>query len=497
MRRVAIAIALGVATLAACSGAPRPQELTAGETDRAGDGAGSTTGETAGTDPNAPALNPDGTPAAPGTPGAGGGATATTARAGQAGGGSNPATIPGTGGLPTAPQPGDANLFAGSLNARGITDNSITLCGHAALIFGQAFDTKVEDLNVYWQDLNAKGGIHGRNVTATFEDDRYDGAAARDAAIACKAKNPFMILGGIGFDQIPTVRVWAEQNKELYFHHIAVAKGAENLAYSFTPQPSVEEVGVAFGQHIAAKHGGKTVGIIYRDSEYWEPGRSTGKKVLQDRGVRVVAERGVQKNQGAYGAEVVALQQADGGKGAQVVWVWENALGAAGLIQQAWNQGYYPTFVVFPFQTTLDIVGKNSLKSRIEGVGTWSAYKQGGYDGEPFAEHGYEAEIARFEAAMAKYRPGVKPNDILWQVWLANKAMHDMFDACGRACTRNRFAGLMLNGYHKRVEPNCDVDFRRGNHRRGGYEFTVVEAFPVSNTEAYYRTTGWCRESLG
>lgn len=498
MRRatpLVIAVALGAATLAACSGAPRPQALKVGEADRVGEGAGASAEGVASAD--AP-LNPDGTPAAgPAAPGAPG---ATTAGGGKSAGGSSSQpgapTIPGTGGLPSTPQPGDANLFAGSANARGITDNQITLCGHAALVFGQAFDTRVEDLNVYWDELNTKGGVHGRKVVTTFEDDRYDGAAARDAAIACKAKNPFLILGGIGFDQIPTVRVWAEQNKELYYHHIAVAKGSESLQYSFTPQPSVEEVGVAFGQHISAKYGNQTVGIIYRDSEYWEPGRSSGKQVLQDRGVRIVSERGVQKNQGAFSAEIVALQQADGGKGAKVVWIWENALGAGEFIQQAWAQGYYPTFVVFPFQTTLDIVGKNGLKSPIEGIGTWTSYKQGGYGGL-FPEHDYEGEIKRFEAAMAKHRPGVKPNDILWQVWLANKAMHDMFDACGRACTRNRFAGLMLNGYHKRVEPNCDVDFSRGNHRRGGYEYTVMSAYALSNSEAAYKTTAWCRATLG
>lgn len=500
MRRVLIAVTLGAATLAACSGAPRPQNLSAGATNRAGVGAADESGGTdvaAGGDPNTPAVGLDGTTATTAT------AVPGTTGAAKTGGGTNntnntPGTVPGTGGLPTAPQPGDANLFSGNLNTRGITDNSITICGHAALVFGQAFDTRVEDLNVYWDELNSKGGVHGRNVKATYEDDRYDGAQAQQAAIACKAKNPFFILGGIGFDQIPTVRVWAEQNKELYLHHIAIAKDAENLQYSFTPQPSVEDVGVAFGQHIAAKHGGETVGIIYRASEYWEPGKATGKKVMQDRGVRIVAERGVQKNQGAFSAEIVALQQADGGRGAQVVWIWENALGAAEFIHQAWNQGYRPTFVVFPFQTTLDIVAVNDgLQSRIEGVGSWTAYKQGGYEGDPFPEHQYNAEIARFEAAMAKHRPGVKPNDILWQVWLANKGMHDMFDACGRACTRNRFAGLMLNGYHKRVEPNCDIDFSRGNGHRGGFEYTLMEAYATGSRSAAYRTVTWCTGSLG
>jgi ABC-type branched-subunit amino acid transport system substrate-binding protein len=497
IRAVVAVMALAAATLAACSGAPRPQALRTDGGARAGDGAGGDAGAAGGVTDTVPGDTDPGAAAAA-TAGTTGVSTAGPAGATKSAGTSNTGAGPGSNNtrIPAAPQAGDATLYSGAPNTRGITDKQISLCGHAALIFGQAFDTKVEDLNVYWEQLNAGPKIHGRTVSAHYEDDRYDGPAARDAAIACRARNPFMILGGIGFDQIPTVRQWAEDNKELYLHHIAVAKGGENMQYSFTPQPSVEDVGTAFGDYIVNHHKDKTVGIIWRESENWQPGRDNGKKVLAANGVKVVADAPVQKNQSAYSSQIVAMQQADGGKGAKVVWIWENALGAAQFIQQAWNQGYYPTFVVFPFQTTLDVVAKGGLKSPIEGVGSWSSYKPGGYGGL-FPEHDYEGEIKRFEQAMAKFRPGVKPNDILWQVWLANKQLHAMLDACGPTCTRNRFAGMMLNGYHARTEPNCDLDFSRGNHHRGGWEYTTMLAYATGGDSAAYKTTQWCSQKLG
>jgi ABC-type branched-subunit amino acid transport system substrate-binding protein len=499
-------LALAALLVAACSGAPRPQALSAGKgpNARAGAGAG-LNGEEAAAIPGA-GGDAAGVVGAPGTDAAGaaGAAGAGTGKGGKGAGGSGAGGTGSGGGAgggggntpSNTPQPGDATLFSAAQNRRGITDSEITLCGHAALIFAQAFDTRPEDINVYWDWVNKhEGGIFGRKVKVSYEDDRYDGAAARDAANTCKSRNPFFIIGGIGFDQIPTVRTWAEDNKELYIHHIAVGAGGENLQYSFTMQPTVEETGRAFGEFISAKHHGQSIGIVYRNSDNWQPGRATAKDVLKAKGERVVAEASVEKNQSAYSAQIVTMQQADAGKGAQVVFIWENALGAAEFIKQSHNQGYHPTFVVFPFQTSLDVLGDDAMKSPIEGLGTWPAFKPGGYGGA-FAEHGYDAEIKRFEDAFREMRGTVKPNDILWQVWLGYKQLHDMFKRCGQDCTRNRFAGLMLNGYKSLIEPNCVIDFTVGNHHRGANQFITLAAYKPGDTP-YFKTTQWCTPHPG
>lgn len=473
--------AMGVLLGVACTGAPRPQNLAVGRDEKRPDTATSLPLEPGQTvDASGTVVNADGTPAAAGPQGRKGGA-------GPVRGEVLEPVLPGVKGsdgiIP-------ANLYSGADDRIGITDSSITICAHAALIFAAAFDTSPADLNVYWEMVKERGGIWGRNVVATFEDDQYDPAKAQQAAEACKAKNPFFLLGGIGFDQIPQVRNWAEVNKMLYFHHIAVESGSAGKQYSFTPQPTVEQVGKAFGEYITAKHRNEKIGIVYRQSDNWEPGSKAGKAYLDSKGVNVVASLPVQKNATVYAQQIQALK----GK-ADVVWVWENALGATEFIKQAHDQLYFPTFVVFPFQTTFDVLGKDALRSKIEGVSTWSAYRQGGYGTTPFAPFGYDAEIQRFEQAMAKYRPGVKPNDILWQVWVANKGIEDLLQRCGRNCTRNKLAGVLLSGYKATVAPNCEADFTRGNPRRGGYKFLTMEGYD-SGTAANFRTTSWCADHL-
>ena len=484
---VVVAVAGLIAT--ACTGAPRPENLAAGKsgTDSGLEGTASDSTAELTTDTTAaPTLDAAGNPVAPGSP-----AATNRRRPGPAANAPTQAGASTTPGVRGADGITPANLFSAAQDRVGITDTTIKICGHAALVFASAFNTRPEDINVYWQAAKDRGGIHGRNVEANYKDDRYDPAAAVSAAEACKAENPFFILGGIGFDQIPAVRNWAEQNKQLYFHHIAVGEGGENKQYSFTSLPTVEQVGTASGEHVVAKYKDKRVGIVYRNSENWDPGYKAGLSYMEKNGVNVVAKLPVERNASVYSSQVIALQQ----ERAEVVWVWENALAAAELIKQANGQGYYPTWVVFPFQTTLDVVG-STLRSKVDGVSTWPAYKPGGYAApHNFPGTGYTEEIAAFEAAMRKYRPGVAPNDILWQVWIANKGIEDMLLRCGRDCTRNRLAGVILSGYKGTVAPNCPADFTRGNPRRGGWNFMTQEAFREGDGY-FFRNTSWCKEHL-
>src|SRR5688572_18195234 len=238
-------------------------------------------------------------------------------------------SVPKEGGPPVA------NLFTPAEDRIGIHDDKIVFCGHAATTFGPAFNTSEQDLNVYWEEV---GKIHGRTVELSFENDNYDPTTARQAAQACYDKKPFILFGGIGFDQIPAVRKFAEDKHVLYYHHIAAADNTKK--YSFNPLPSVEQVGTFAGQWIGSKYKAKKVGVIYRESENWEPGHQTFLKTVRSLGGTVVADMGVTKNQGSYLTEINELRS----KGAQVVFIWENALAATAILQEAKGQNYSPKF---------------------------------------------------------------------------------------------------------------------------------------------------------
>ncbi len=502
-RTLALIVAVATAT-AGCTGANRPDSgtLSAGVT--------STTvaGELAPVDaapadaaaaPAAEAAPVAGSPA-PGTPGAPktSGAKSATAAAPTAGTPSGDAAAPASGtpvnpGGATAPAdvPGDPDLFSGASNTRGITATDIKICAHAALTFGPAFNATSDDFNVYYSAVNDAGGVFGRKITATYENDNYDPKTAVEAADLCKAKNPFMILGGIGFDQIPSVRNWAEANKELYFHHIATVKGSEGKQYSYTTQPTVERVGEAFGQLATAKFKDKKIGVLYRNSEFWQPGFEAFKRQGTANGLNIVKSVPVEKNQGAYQQALLELKNA----GAEVVFGWENTLALSQMVLQAKQQNFSPIWLAFPFNLTSQTLGNDALNPPLVGLATWPGYSKGDYSGS-FAA--YADDMKEFERQYAKYRPntdiGGAAGDLLWLNWVEQKRLVGLLKACGSGCTRNHLAGVLVNGYKATTAPTCALDFSGGKHDGSLGLVNTMETYRSPSGAVNWRSTGLCKK---
>ena len=64
---------------------------------------------------------------------------------------------------------------------------------------------------------------------------------------------------------------------------------------------------------------------------------------------------------------------------------------------------------------------------------------------------------------------------------------------CGKDCTRNKLAGMLLTGYKKTVSPNCPADWSR-TPRRGGYSLDIFETYKISSTVAGWMPIARCLE---
>lgn len=477
-RARAVAALLAISLLAACSGAKKSDDESAGDVE-AGDSAETTlaTGETTTTIAGQPAPGTDGAPA---------GGT------GSVSGGSRPAS---DGGSPiaiaTPPNFKPTTLFSDKENTVGLTKDSITMCGHAALTYAEAFNTRPEDLNVFWESVNARGGVHGRKVTVTYENDNYNPQTAVEAATKCKGKNIFMLIGGIGFDQIPAVRNWAEENRMLYLHHTATVKGSEGKKFSFGPLPTTEQMGRMFGELAVTKYKGKKIGIIKRNSPNWEPGVDAFKAYAKEKGINIVAEREVNQPQGSYAQEVLAMKNA----GAEVVWLWENALNATAIVKQAAAQRYFPQYMVFPFNLTSQTLEEDAMNPPMAGIAMFPAYSKGDYSGN-FAP--YADDMKEFEAQYAKYRPNVDLNsvagDLLFLNWIAQKSLYVLFDKCGPDCTRNKFIDVLRTYKGRPTSSACDLSF--GESRVGSDQVNIMETYRSPSGKINWRNTKLCVNKL-
>jgi len=374
--------------------------------------------------------------------------------------------FPADGGTPVA------DLYHGADDTIGLTPSSIRLCAHAALTYGKAFHIDAGDLDVYWKWLNDHGGIFGRKVETNYVNDNYDPGTAVQAAQACKDWGTFMLLGGIGFDQIPAVRQWAEQNHMLYLHHVATTENTAGLRYSFSALPSVEDLGKQMGELAAWKFRGEKVGIIYRNSSNWSPGVKTFEQVVRAAGMQVVGSYPVTINQGNYTTEISQLQAA----GAQVVFSWENAVSDIEILKQAQGQNYHPAWLLAAFNIVTKTLGSSSFDQDLWGAAAWDSYDHG-YSGGGYSS--YAADIKEFESEYAHYDPGADlggdGGDLLFDAWESWRFLADLLKRCGADCTRNKMAGLLLAGYHHAVSPNCDVNFGlTADRHHGGYLYNTL-----------------------
>jgi hypothetical protein len=397
--------------------------------------------------------------------------------------------------VPPDTSPVRSTLFKPNEDRIGITKDSITLCAHAALTYGAAFNTSDADLNVFWSAVNDAGGIYGRKVTVTYENDNYEPDTAVQAANACKQKNIFFLLGGIGFDQIPAVRNWAEANHMLYIHHTATVEGTANQHYSFTALPSTEKMGEMFAELVAARYKGKKIGIIKRNSPNWEPGVTAFKALAKKYNIQIVAERAVEKNQGSYTQELLDMQN----HGAQVVWLWENALASTQIVKQSKAQRYNPQFLLFPFNLTSQTLNNDAMDPPMVGVAMYPAYSYQDYSGT-FAR--YASDMKEFEAEYKKYRPNADLSglggDLLFLNWTGMKGLGILLQKCGPDCTRNKMVDIMTSLKLSAPFPaSCDVDFTRpGFPRMGGFSVNVMQTYRAPSGDVNWRNTDTCVEHL-
>ncbi|MDX6200296.1 MAG: branched-chain amino acid transport system substrate-binding protein [Actinomycetota bacterium] len=408
-------------------------------------------------------------------------------------GSSNPTVANSTvfGGATTKPAQSyhDSTIYPpGAANLRGISKDTVVVCGHAPLTLGYAINTKPEDELVFWNYLNANGGIYGRKFNVTLEDDQYTATGGVPAAQKCQAKNPFMIFGALGDDVIPPVRQWAEQNKELYLYGFTLRTGSEKFRYSFTNTISSEDLSSVIADLGADKVPHSKVGIIWRNSTNFQPARDRFKKEVVKRGGTIVADIPVMQDQGNYSQEILTLQQA----GAEVVFVLDDAFSQTNIIKQGKSQQYNPHWLVFGFNVQTKGLGNDALTPPLMGSNLAPPYECHHFGG-PYASYG--AELKVFEAAYAKYSPNTDlcgiAGDVAWQSWVSFKNMAGLFVACGRDCTRDRFAGIMESGFKGTTGAACPVDFSGDGHH-GGFAADLFEAYAVTPGNPGWRPIRRC-----
>jgi len=404
------------------------------------------------------------------------------------------------GGLPKA------DIWPAAEDKVGYTATEIKLCMHAAFALGHVFDNRPDDEKVYWDEVNRTGGVFGRKVLIKYEDDAYLPDTTTAALNRCKDGNPFLYLGGVGFDQAPAARTWAEANKMPYFYNMAAE--ASNLKYSFSPIASIQRNGGFLGQFAATRLAGKKFGIIYVNTDNWRVGSQRFEDELKARGITVAEgdKKPIQNNNHADFLTIINQFQQSG---VTALLTYINALALNRFIAQADGQQYHPV-ILSPdgFDLVPDTVGNGRLGDGVDHMrnfpGIYAGWVSPAYETGPPAEKArtsvsWYSEMEKMKAAYVRHLPEKKVNDVDWMFWLYAKTIHQMLLDCTADCSRNVLAGLMLTGYKTTAVLDCPVDFSLGGGRLGGHYLNMYKSESVGlpgASKSYWRQIETCKSGF-
>jgi len=155
-----------------------------------------------------------------------------------------------------------------------------------------------EGAHQVFDQVNAQGGIHGRQIVMVYRDDRYEPALARrNTKRLIENDKVFALFGYVG---TPTVKAALPLIEQAKVPLVAPLTGAQLIR---SPRnPLVFNIRSSYHQEIEAivryllRYRRRSIAIVYQNDAYGQDGLVGLRKALAARGLRTVAEATVERN---------------------------------------------------------------------------------------------------------------------------------------------------------------------------------------------------------
>jgi len=339
---------------------------------------------------------------------------------------------------------------AGPVHARadevGVSADTI-LFGQAAALEGPSSALgrgMRQGILAAFEEVNAKGGIHGRKLKLVSRDDGYD----PDRSVVQTNKlldedKVFALIGAVGTPTaIATVPIASARNVPF----IGPLSGAEflrnpELHNVVNIRASYSAEAEAWIKHLTEDLHFKNIAIFYQDDSFGRDGLAGVKAALAKRGLELSAEGTFERNTRAVGAALRAIKRAD----PEAVVMVGTYGPCAEFIKLAHMKGYNPTFVAISF------VGANALAKELGADGDGVVVSQV----VPFPWHKSLALVTDYRAAEKALDPKLTPDFVSLEGYLCGRLAAAVLELAGSDPTR---AGMLrLIGEVGRFEIGGDV----------------------------------------
>ncbi len=409
---------------------------------------------------------------------AGGGSAGGGDTGGDTGGGTG-GTAGGGGGTGGGTGGGGGGGQAAAGDRTGITDKEIIIGVHApvtgaAPIPQTSFD---EGKDVYWNFVNANGGLFGKNVRIVFEDDQFD---PRTAVAKCKKmvteNKVFMLVGGGGADQITACAQYANSVGVPYLSAGVNEEGLLGIRAYFAVSESYAQQSPQLVQMTKKMFPGKKFGIAVADSGSFNDAYASINKAAKDGGLDIVYNKRIPKSATQNQALGIASEMST--SGAEVMYFLSSPTTFLNIAAAAAGQNYFPQWIGPGLTSGLNTVANIGCQARnsVDKAIFFSPFPQLDVIDklDPDFKKQYRAQLNK------------EPDDLALALWGLNKTIHQMFLASGEGVSRQSFVSTLEGGASFKTNVYPAVQFSAQNHL-GAKQVHVLQADCASKT---YKTIG-------
>jgi branched-chain amino acid transport system substrate-binding protein len=361
-------------------------------------------------------------------------------------------------------------LAAGSALAQGVTDSQVLL-GQSVALTGPAQQLGLDmqqGATLYFNQVNARGGVNGRKIALKTLDDGYE--ATRAAENTKKLINDDRVFALFGYVGTPTSQASLPIFTEARVPFVGPFTGAELLRspvnpYIFNVRASYWDETEAIVQHLTAMSVNR-IAVFYQNDAYGQAGLTGVERALKKRGLEIVARGTVERNTVEVKKAIEEIKKAD----PQAVVMISAYKSCAAFIKDMKKAGANPTF------WNVSFVGSKALAKELDKEGRGVQISQV----VPFPWDGSVPVVKEYQKAMqeAKAEPGFGT----LEGYIAAKVMVEGLRRAGRNLTREGFIRAMETIQDYDVG-GFKVSFGPG--RRSGSQF--VDLTIISKDQKFVR----------
>jgi branched-chain amino acid transport system substrate-binding protein len=185
-------------------------------------------------------------------------------------------------------------------------------------------------------EINAKGGILGRKISAPQSDTQSNPGVSRAQVQKAIDSNPYVILGPVFSGSVKVNMILAQQAEVPQFTGAEAADITQMgnpyiFRTSFGQQMSMPKIANYIRDSLKAK----TVAVVWVNNDFGKGGRDTFTKEMAARSIKVVADISTESGQVDFAADVVKAKSAN----ADAIFVYTNEEESARFLREARKQG--------------------------------------------------------------------------------------------------------------------------------------------------------------